>query len=333
MRVVLTSQRADPCAHRNAEHTMTTLAIDDPLPASTADATPTPRLRVAAAIATKGRPAATGWVVRLLARQTVRPDQVILSGSCGADIGPYDAEGLRVDELIGTAGSSVQRNRAIDALAPDIDIVIFLDDDFAPERHWIEQCAQVFTADPTLAGLSGRTLRDGATGQSLTWDEALALVDGAEDATPQRPPLDPCTSLYGCNMACRVQSIGELRFDERLVLYGWLEDKDFSRRLARRGRLMFCNYLIGVHLGMRGGRVSGRRFGYSQVVNAIYLHRKGVLTRREALSNVVRAVGVNCVKSVRPEAHLDRRGRLIGNVIGIAEMCVGSVKPERAARL
>lgn len=313
---------------------MTTLATDN-LPPAGMDATDhtEPRLHVAAVIATKGRPAATAWVVRLLARQTVRPDQVILSGSCDADIGPYDADGLRVDVLIGTAGSSVQRNRALDALAPDIDVVIFLDDDFAPERHWVEQCAQVFAADPLLAGLSGRTLRDGATSRPVAWDEALALVDGAEDAASQRPPLDPCTSLYGCNMACRVKSIADLRFDERLVLYGWLEDKDFSRRLARRGRLVRCNWLLGVHLGMQGGRVSGRKFGYSQVVNAIYLHRKGVLSRKEALSNVVRALGMNCVKSVRPEAHLDRRGRLIGNVIGIAEMCVGSVKPERAARL
>ncbi|PXW29152.1 glycosyltransferase family 2 protein [Paraburkholderia caballeronis] len=310
---------------------MTTLATDDIPLAATDDAKP--RLRVSVVIATKGRPAATAWAVRLLARQTVRPDQLILSGSCDADIGPYDANGLRVDVLIGTAGSSVQRNRALDALAPDTDVVIFFDDDFAPERHWIEQCADVFAADPSLAGLSGRTLRDGATGQPVAWEEALTLVDGAEAAALQRPPLDPCTSLYGCNMACRVQSIGDLRFDERLVLYGWLEDKDFSRRLSRRGRLVRCNYLLGVHLGMQGGRVSGRKFGYSQVVNAMYLCRKGVLSRKEAASNIVRALGMNCVKSVRPEAHLDRRGRLIGNVIGIAEMCLGSVKPERAARL
>jgi hypothetical protein len=310
---------------------MSNLAIDDLPPAAMTDVKP--RLHVAVAIATKGRPAATEWVVRLLARQTMRPAQVLLSGSCEADIGPYDADGLRVDVLIGSAGSSVQRNRALDALAPDIDIVVFFDDDFAPERHWIEQCAQVFAADPSLAGVSGHTLRDGATGQPVSWQEALSLVDGAEEAALQRPPLDPGTSLYGCNMACRVQSVGDLRFDERLVLYGWLEDKDFSRRLARHGRLAYCRYLLGVHLGMQGGRVSGRRFGYSQVVNAVYLHRKGVMSRREALSNVVRAIGVNCVKSVRPEAHLDRRGRLIGNVIGIAEMCVGSVKPERAARL
>ncbi|HTH59794.1 MAG TPA: glycosyltransferase family 2 protein [Paraburkholderia sp.] len=315
---------------------MTTLANDDPLPAATNDPV-APRLRVAVAIATKGRPAATAWTVRLLARQTVRPDQVILSGSCDADIGPYDADGLRVDKLVGPAGSSVQRNRALDALAPDIDIVIFFDDDYAPGRHWIEHCAKVFAADPSLAGLSGRTLRDGSTSRPVGWEEAVELIDQAEDAVSSRRSVDrvlnPCTSLYGCNMAYRARSIVSLRFDERLVLYGWLEDKDFSRRLARHGRLVRCNDLFGVHLGIQGGRVSGRRYGYSQVVNAAYLHRKGVLSRREALSNIVRALGMNCVKSVRPEAHLDRRGRLIGNVIGIAEMCAGSASPERAARL
>lgn len=310
---------------------MTTVATDD-FPRSDTDAAK-PRTRVAVVIATKGRPAATAWSVRLLARQSVRPDQVVLSASSAADIGPYDEDGLRIDVLIGTAGSSVQRNRALDALAPGIGIVIFLDDDFAPERHWIEQCLKMFDDEPSLVGLSGRTLHDGAMGQPMAWEEALALVDGVRDEALQRPLLEPCIELYGCNMACRAQAIADLRFDERLVLYGWLEDKDFSRRLARRGGLAYCNDLLGVHLGMQGGRVSGRRFGYSQVVNATYLCRKGVMSRKEAAGNILRAIGMNCVKSVRPEAHLDRRGRLIGNVIGLADMCLGSVRPERAARL
>ncbi|RAR61703.1 GT2 family glycosyltransferase [Paraburkholderia unamae] len=312
---------------------MTTRATDDlPLPcAAVHDAKA--RMRVTAVIATKGRPSATAWVVRLLARQTVRPDQIILSASNADDIGPYDANGLRVDEIIGTAGSSVQRNRALDALAPQTDVVIFLDDDFAPERHWIELCVQLFESDPTLVGFSGRTLRDGANTQPIPWEEAVALVDGAQAEVLRRPPLRPCVELYGCNMACRAQAIADLRFDERLVLYGWLEDKDFSRRLARRGGVVYCDYLLGVHLGLRGGRVSGRRFGYSQVVNAMYLCNKGVMSRKEATSNILRALSMNCMKSVRPEAHLDRRGRLIGNVIGIADLCIGAIRPERAARL
>ncbi|WP_245643684.1 glycosyltransferase family 2 protein [Paraburkholderia oxyphila] len=312
---------------------MTTRATDNlPFPIAARDGAKG-RMRVAAVIATKGRPSATAWVVCLLARQTVPPDQVILSASSADDIGPYDANGLRVDELIGTAGSSVQRNRALDALAPDIDVVIFLDDDFAPEQHWIELCVQLFEGDPSLVGFSGRTLRDGANTQPLAWEEAVALVDGAQAEVLRRPPLRPCVELYGCNMACRAQAIADLRFDERLVLYGWLEDKDFSRRLAKRGAIVYCDYVLGVHLGLRGGRVSGRRFGYSQVVNAMYLCHKGVMSRKEATSNILRALSMNCVKSVRPEAHLDRRGRLIGNVIGIADLCVGAIRPERAERL
>ncbi|MEM5325545.1 glycosyltransferase family 2 protein [Paraburkholderia sp. JHI2823] len=312
---------------------MTTRATDD-LPSSMAESSSAVApMRVAVVIATKGRPEATAWVVRLLARQTARPDQVVLSATCADDIGPYDSNGLRVDEIIGIAGSSVQRNRALDALAPDMDVVIFLDDDFAPERHWIELCVQLFESDPSLVGFSGRTLRDGANTQPLSWEEAVALLDGAQGDVLRRPPLRPCVELYGCNMACRAQAIADLRFDERLVLYGWLEDKDFSRRLARRGGLVYCDYLLGVHLGLRGGRVSGRRFGYSQVVNAMYLCNKGVMSRKEAAGNILRALSMNCVKSVRPEAHLDRRGRLIGNVIGIADLCIGAVRPERAARL
>ena len=291
------------------------------------------RMRVAVVIATKGRPSATAWVMRLLARQTVRPHQIILSASSEDDIGSYDASGLRVHELIGTTGSSVQRNCALDALAPNIDVVIFLDDDFALERHWIERCVQRFASDAALVGLSGLTLRDGANTEPIAWEEAVALVDGAHAEVSRRAPLRPCVELYGCNMACRAHAISDLRFDERLVLYGWMEDKDFSRRLARRGRLAYCDDLLGVHLGLRGGRVSGRRFGYSQVVNAMYLCKKGVMSRKEAASNILRALGMNCVKSVSPEAHLDRRGRLIGNVIGIIDLCLGAIRPERATRL
>jgi len=39
------------------------------------------------------------------------------------------------------------------------------------------------------------------------------------------------------------------------------------------------------------------------------------------------------VKSVSPEAHIDRCGWSIGNLIGIAHLCLGAIRPERAARL
>jgi GT2 family glycosyltransferase len=223
----------------------------------------------------------------------------------------------------------------LDALPPYIDYVIFFDDDFAPGHRWIEQCLRIFRLHPSVVGVSGRTLRDGAAERPISWAEALDLVYRSEDESVEPASLDACTSLYGCNMAYRMEAARGFRFDERLVLYGWLEDQDFSRRLvaAGKGDLVRCPQMLGVHLGLSSGRVSGRKFGYSQVANAIYLYRKGVLSRKEAASNIFRAIGVNAVKSVIPEAHLDRRGRLIGNCIGVAEICSGSVNPERAARL
>ncbi|MDE1183020.1 glycosyltransferase family 2 protein [Paraburkholderia sp.] len=296
-------------------------------------------MRVAVVIATKGRPTAIPKALEFLARQTVRPDLVVLSATCEADIAPWTCDELDVRSIYGSAGSSAQRNRGLDtldrldSLGQGFDVVIFFDDDFAPCRDWVARCAQAFERNPSLLGMSGRTLRDGAATEPVSWDEALNITSEADTGTAPAAALTPCSSLYGCNMAVRLSAIGSARFDERLVLYGWLEDKDFSRRVAAGGALAICDALRGVHLGLVGGRVSGKKFGYSQVVNADYLRRKGVMSRKEAASNIARALIMNSLKSIRPEAHLDRRGRLIGNVIGVAAICFGSGNPERAARL
>lgn len=289
--------------------------------------------RAAVVIATKGRPSATPKVLEFLARQTVLPQTVVLSATNEADIGEWSCNTLTVTCIYGTAGLTVQRNRALDTLGPDIDVVIFFDDDYAPCRDWIERCLRVFQNNPSVVGLFGLTLKDGATALPVTWDEAQRIVHEADGTVAGPELLMPCSSLYGCNMACRLSPAKGVRFDERLVLYGWLEDKDFSRRLTRKGLLVWCEQLRGVHLGLVSGRISGKRFGYSQVVNAHYLLRKGVMSRREATRNITMALVVNTLKSIRPEAHLDRRGRLLGNLIGLMAICRGSCDPEHATRI
>ena len=39
----------------------------------------------------------------------------------------------------------------------------------------------------------------------------------------------------GCNMAFRFSALRNVRFDERLPLYAWLEDHDFRGQVERRG--------------------------------------------------------------------------------------------------
>jgi GT2 family glycosyltransferase len=133
---------------------------------------------------------------------------------------------------------------------------------------------------------------------------------------------------YGCNMSVRVSAVGKLRFDERLPLYGWLEDIDFTSQLRRSGRVVELRHMLGVHLGVKSGRVSGQRLGYSQVMNPIYLVRKGTVPFSFAMDLLVRNVIANLIRSLWPEAHVDRWGRLKGNSMAAWHAMLGRIEPE-----
>jgi glycosyltransferase involved in cell wall biosynthesis len=292
----------------------------------------TPAPRIAAVIATRGRPeVATETVLHLLAHQTLKPDSIIVS--C---IDPADAGGLQgrndVVVLTGPAGLAAQRNTALAHLPRGTEIVAFFDDDFVAHEDWLATAAQTFRDEAGIGAFTGRVLADGATGPGIPLAEAMRLV-----AAP--PPSDwswiEPYSPYGCNMAFRLASIGDLRFDERLVLYGWLEDRDFAAALARQGggRLVKSSGAIGVHMGFKGGRMAGERFGYSQIVNPLYMLRKGTMTLSQVADHLFRNMSSNLGRSLRPEPFIDRRGRLRGNLLGIADILRGRLQPERAAAL
>lgn len=290
-----------------------------------------PRPRVAAVIATINRPDVVAKTVRhLLATQTVKPDAVIVSCVRPDDAGDLVDEG-GVTVLTGPAGLAAQRNRALAAIGDDADIVVFFDDDFVAHAGWLAEAAQAFENDARVVGFTGRVLADGATGPGVGFEDALRLIADA-------PPCDWIRvepySPYGCNMAFRISAIGDTRFDERLVLYGWLEDRDFAAALAARGgRFVKAAAAIGVHMGVKGGRVTGDRFGYSQVVNPLYMLRKGTMTVAQVADHLFRNLSSNFGRALRPEPFIDRRGRARGNLLALADVIRGRLEPERAALL
>jgi len=291
---------------------------------------PAARIRVAVIIATKARPQALAELLCLLERQSQAPLVVVISATCAADVELPVATALNIECVYGPPGLSAQRNKGLAQINGRADVSVFFDDDFAPAEDWLEQCARVFSLEPHIAGVNGIVVRDGAKGEPLSWQEARLLIArrGRDPISMSRIP-----DLYGCNMAFRMSAIDEIRFDERLVLYSWLEDKDFSRAAAKKGGLVRCNWLVGVHLGVQVGRVSGIRYGYSQVVNAWYLYRKGTMSLREASVNILKALAANAVKAVGQQGHIDRRGRLRGNLVGVANLLSGTCRPEKAAQL
>lgn len=289
---------------------------------------------IAVVIATRGRAAEVAVLLRLLASGTRRPDQVVIVGSSSEDWGNADASDLAPLMLIAPQpGLPRQRNLGVRRLLEDAarrpDIIVFFDDDFRPEACWLEAAMKVFAANDQLVGLTGVVLRDGAKTAAI--DEAAAAELIAAWHAPAGAPTTPVPRLYGCNMAVRTSVFEAARFDERLPLYGWLEDLDFSGQIA--GRLVVAQACAGVHLGAKGARVSGRRYGYSQIVNPLYLARKGTCPKGLAALLVVRALTSNGLRSVWGHPLFDYRGRLAGNVRALAELARGRAAPERITEL
>ena len=123
----------------------------------------------------------------------------------------------------------------------------------------------------------------------------------------------------------RVQEL----FDEILPLYGWQEDIDFSVRIRSYGRIVKSSGLRGVHLGIKAGRTSGVRFGYSQMINPIYLVRKGSMSWQHAAKLMSRNIAANLARSLFPEPWVDRRGRLRGNALALLDISKGLIAPGR----
>ena len=288
-----------------------------------------PHTAIAVVIATMGRPdIVAGTIKRILGRQTLQPALILVSCTKLEDAGDL-AEFPEVTILIGPAGLAAQRNTALSHLPESIEIIVFFDDDFVPAANWLNLAARVFNTDRGIIGFTGEVISDGIKGPGLSFEEADRIIYDAEsvECVPQILPFSP----YGCNMAFRRSAIGELRFDERLVLYGWLEDRDFGARLKwKGGELIKCTQAQGVHLGIKSGRISGNRLGYSQVVNPIYMYRKGTMTLVQVIDHLFRNISSNILGSISPEYYIDRRGRLRGNLIGAIDVLLGRFEPERA---
>jgi GT2 family glycosyltransferase len=289
---------------------------------------PADSLRIAIGIATRGRPEILLEILRELDLQSRPADRIIVSHVAETDIS--GAVGLpRVEFVTGAAGLPRQRNAILDAI-DDCDIVLMIDDDFLPERHYVATTLAIFAAATNVVVTTGRVLADGARGPGLGMAAARDILARASGDVPQSD-VEPTFSGYGCNMALRLDVIRAhaLRFDERLPLYGWYEDIDFCRRLGRHGRIVQVVAARGVHLGVKGGRTSGRRLGYSQVINPLYLWRKGTYPLGHALRSVGRHLLINGARSLWPEAWVDRRGRLIGNSLALVDILRGRARPER----
>lgn len=289
-------------------------------------------LRFAVIFATRGRPKILEEVVRdIISTQTKQPDLVIVSCPTLEDAGNTKSI-LNVKIVISPPGLAAQRNAALALIPFSIDIIIFLDDDFLMHPNWIRDANSIFLADDNIASLTGDVIFDDIKGPGLSFSKAkkiIASYQGSYDKT-----IIDGYSPYGCNMAFRNTLITGIFFDERLVLYGWLEDRDFGARIRKSGgKLVKAMSLKGVHMGVKSGRVSGVKLGYSQIVNPLYLKNKNSMSTSQVVDHIFRNMTSNIIRSFYPEKYIDRRGRLRGNIMGVFDILKGVAAPERAEKI
>jgi hypothetical protein len=288
-------------------------------------------LNIVVGIPTVGRSGVLRETLHALARQTRKPNRVIVCATRESDIsGAAQIAGTEV--ILSVPGLPRQRNALIAASA-SADVMVFFDDDFLADADYVAAIERHMAADPMIVVATGRVLKDGIGGPGLGLAEAEALLG---EARPGPPTVTPEFSGYGCNMAVRLAPMRQhgVLFDERLPLYGWQEDVDLSRRLGAFGKIVKVDAAFGVHRGVKQGRNSGLRLGYSQVANPLYLARKRAgypLIR--ALQHIGRNLAMNILHAPNPEPYVDRRGRLRGNLLALGDLLRKRMTPERVLDL
>lgn len=290
------------------------------------------RLNVAVGIPTVGRPGILRATLAHLACQTRAPDRLLVCATQPADVEGTTPIGPHIDVLYAMPGLPRQRNTIL-AAAARADVLVFFDDDFLPDPRYLAVVEHHLRCCPDTVIATGRVLADGIKGPGLSVADAKAILARSRGATHG---VHATFSGYGCNMAVRLEPMRRqgVQFDERLPLYGWQEDVDLSRRLASFGKVVRLDAATGVHLGVKLGRGSGVRLGYSQVANPLYLalKRDGYPFGR-AVVHILRNMANNITRAPWPEPYIDRRGRMLGNVLALRDLARGRMRPERVLDL
>ncbi len=289
-------------------------------------------MKIAVIVASVNRGAEIGQLLAQLDRQSLPPSAIILSVEKPEDLPvPLDPA---VQVVMGRKGLTAQRNRGLELALPASDAVVFFDDDFLPGETALAGMAALFESEPDIAGATGFVIKDGINLGGLSYEEAMeALAAYAQAGLPAELRNVVTDEAYGCNMAFRTASVGASRFDENLPLYAWQEDVDFAGQLRLKGRMVRTTAFAGVHRGVNKGRSPGVPLGFSQIVNPVYLVRKGTMRPAKAADLMIKNILANHGKALFPEAHVDRRGRVKGNWLGFMHLLSGKADPMQVLRL
>jgi glycosyltransferase involved in cell wall biosynthesis len=284
-------------------------------------------------ISSLDRPEILHETVQSLQNQTIAPVTVILSLCDAASVLPETVQLPLVRVVLGGRGLTKQRNHGAQAAPAETRYVLFLDDDTELAPEYLERMEGLLDQYPEIVVASGVSAADGLRlGRALTRDQAKA----AARKYPCESGTERAEGAYGCNMFVRKSILEKVRFDEGLLLEGWLEDYDFSVRCRQFGSVVWNRGTCVAHLGVqRLAREQGFPVGYSQIANPYYLWRKQVIP---SFARLIFKFWFPALRvSIQGTLHgkppwnvtFDYRGRLRGNVQALTDAARHKLAPSR----
>lgn len=299
-------------------------------------------LKLAFVVATKDRPEEFRRMWRSLCRQTRPPDEVVVvdAGAApsppeGLDPALFVTKHVRAD----LPSAARQRNMGLDAVGPDTDLVGFLDDDAVLEEDAVAEMLRFWEgSDGAVGGAAFNLVNHPPLDLAGLKHTDLAGSLGLYSKRPGAVAPSGFQTMIGCvertvwtgwlpsgASVWRREVFRNHRFDEWFGGYSYLEDLDFSYRVAREYRLAVVAGARYRHLPAAGGRGSGYVFGLREVLNRVRFVRKyPELSIGKCRAALVLRLLMSIVFAAK-ERRAFYLGRAGGNAVGLVRSVLGEL--------
>jgi GT2 family glycosyltransferase len=246
--------------------------------------------RIAIVIPTIGRCDELRKMLQSLAQQTRRPDQVVLVDEAGeGNTLAREFPQLSISVTTFPRGSaSAKRNRGMQLVAPEINLIGFMDDDIELEPQALEVTMRFWgNAPEDVGGVSLNVMNNPP--DFAPWLKRLKLASwlglyGTEKGAVLRSgfhvPLRHVSETIYVDwiptycVTYRKRLFETYSFDEFFAGYSYLEDLEFSYRIRKKYRLAVVAEARFYHYPSKIGRPDWYLFGKKEVINRLYFVSK-----------------------------------------------------------
>lgn len=168
------------------------------------------------------------------------------------------------------------------------DIIVFIDDDVELLPGYFEYVLESFQAKPEAIAFCGNVINSKPfRGLNNVIRKAFLFDHSSDDMTilPNflatsftKNPSDYREVFWmtGCNFCVKKSALQQVMFDEKLIKYALAEDRDFSYRLSKQGKIYFNPHMKLIHKVADVSRIPSRKKVFMIFVHQLYLTKKNL---------------------------------------------------------